>query len=114
VRAVEHAQVRSAPSPAGVPCSSHTAQTYWNLLEKVPPRELKLTKMDDEIYEHTMREFPEMAEPPHDKVTKLDEDWLKSPEGKERWHKFISSCVCFFRMFFAVGLTGTDVGTRAR
>jgi hypothetical protein len=49
--------------------------------------------MDDEIYEHTMSTFPEMAEPPHDKVLKLDEDWMKSPEGKERWRKFMNSCV---------------------
>jgi len=67
------------------------AQTYWNLLEKVSPQELRLTKLDDEIFEHTMAEFPELNEPPHDKVTKLDEEWLKSPEGKERWRKFINS-----------------------
>ncbi|ESK91194.1 duf757 domain-containing protein [Moniliophthora roreri MCA 2997] len=66
------------------------AQTYWNLLEKVPPRELKLTKLDDEIYEDTMATFPELAEPPHDKLTKLDEDWMKSPDGKERWRQFIN------------------------
>jgi len=67
------------------------AQTYWNLLEKIPPRELKLTKFDDEIFDHTMAEFPELNEEPHEKVTKLDEDWMKSPEGKERWRKFIAS-----------------------
>ncbi|KAK7052976.1 hypothetical protein VNI00_004297 [Paramarasmius palmivorus] len=66
------------------------AQTYWNLLEKVPPKELRLTKLDDEIYEDTMATFPELAEPPHDKLTKLDEDWMKSPEGKERWRQFIN------------------------
>jgi hypothetical protein len=68
-------------------------QTYWNLLEKVDPRELRLTKFDDEIYEHTMRIFPEMAEPPHAKVARLDEDWMKSAEGKERWRDFINACV---------------------
>ncbi|KAK7442052.1 hypothetical protein VKT23_016327 [Stygiomarasmius scandens] len=67
------------------------AQTYWNLLEKVPPRELKLTKLDDEIYEHTMETFPELAESSHEKLTKLDEDWMKSPEGKEKWRQFIAS-----------------------
>ncbi|KAF8624687.1 hypothetical protein AX17_007018 [Amanita inopinata Kibby_2008] len=65
------------------------AQTYWNLLEKVPPQELKLTKYDDEIYEHTMKAFPELAEPPHDKLTKLDEEWMKSVDGKKRWRDFI-------------------------
>ena len=73
------------------PPPDFVSQTYWNLLEKIPPKDLKLTKYDDEIYEHTMREFPELAEPPHDKITKLDEDWLKSADGKERWRKFIAA-----------------------
>ncbi|EEB95228.1 hypothetical protein MPER_05836, partial [Moniliophthora perniciosa FA553] len=59
-------------------------------MEKVPPKELKLTKIDDEIYEDTMATFPELAEPPHDNLTKLDEDWMKSPDGKERWRQFIN------------------------
>ncbi|TCD63655.1 hypothetical protein EIP91_005135 [Steccherinum ochraceum] len=67
------------------------AQTYWNLLEKVPPRELRLTKLDDEIFEHTMEIFPELNAEPYDKVTVLDEDWLKSPDGKDRWRNFINS-----------------------
>ncbi|KII91843.1 hypothetical protein PLICRDRAFT_38701 [Plicaturopsis crispa FD-325 SS-3] len=67
------------------------AQTYWNLLEKVPPRELRLTKLDDEIYEHAMKEFPELAEPPHTKLVKLDEEWMKSADGKNRWRVFIES-----------------------
>jgi len=65
------------------------AQTYWNLIEKVQPRELKLTKLDDEIYEHTMKSFPEFAEEPHDKLTKLDEEWMKSDDGKKKWREFI-------------------------
>ncbi|KAL0945930.1 hypothetical protein HGRIS_012211 [Hohenbuehelia grisea] len=67
------------------------AQTYWNLLEKVEPKELKLTKLDDEIFEHVMKDFPELAEAPHDKLTKIDEDWMKTPEGKERWRKFMNT-----------------------
>ncbi|KAJ7130373.1 DUF757-domain-containing protein [Mycena epipterygia] len=67
------------------------AQTYWNLLEKVPPTELKLTKIDDEIYEHTMATFPELAEDAHAKLIKLDEEAMKSPAGKERWRVFIES-----------------------
>lgn len=38
-----------------------------------------------------MSEFPELAQEPYDKLVKLDEDWMKSPEGKERWRKFIQS-----------------------
>ncbi|KDQ56583.1 hypothetical protein JAAARDRAFT_79123 [Jaapia argillacea MUCL 33604] len=67
------------------------AQTYWNLLEKVNPRDLKLTKLDEEIFDHVMKDFPELAEAPHDKITKLDEEWMKSKEGKERWRVFIAS-----------------------
>jgi len=67
------------------------AQTYWNLLEKVPPRNLRLTKLDDEIFAHTMLEFPELAENDYEKVTKLDDEWMKSTTGKERWRKFIQS-----------------------
>ncbi|CAK5278311.1 unnamed protein product [Mycena citricolor] len=67
------------------------AQTYWNLLEKVAPRDLKLTKLDDEIFEHTMKTFPELAENGHAKLIQLDEDWMKSASGKERWREFIES-----------------------
>jgi len=67
------------------------AQTYWNLLEKIPPRELKLTRYDDEIFEHTLRDFPEFATAPHASLVALDEDWMKSKEGKERWRAFINA-----------------------
>jgi len=65
------------------------AQTYWNLLEKIPPRQLKLTKLDDEIYEHTTTDFPELFENANSTLINLDEDWIKSADGKERWRKFI-------------------------
>jgi len=67
------------------------AQTYWNLLEKIPPRSLKLTRYDDEIFEHTLRDFPEFAAVPHTGLIKLDEDWMKSKEGKERWRAFVNA-----------------------
>ncbi|TEB32866.1 DUF757-domain-containing protein [Coprinellus micaceus] len=69
------------------------AQTYWNLLEKVNPQELKLTKIDDEIHEDAMTTFPEFAEPPHSKLVKLDEDWMKSNDGKKRWREFMERVV---------------------
>jgi len=71
--------------------SVEQAQTYWSLLEKVHPKDLKLTKIDDEIFEHTMKAFPELAVPPYDNLVKLDEEWMKSPDGKERWRNFIES-----------------------
>nr|GAT56359.1 predicted protein [Mycena chlorophos] len=65
------------------------AQTYWNLLEKVPPTELKLTRLDDEIYEDTINTFPELSENNYAGLIKLNEEWMKSPDGKERWRAFI-------------------------
>jgi len=67
------------------------AQTYWNLLEKIPPRQLKLTKLDDKIYEDTMSSFPELSVDGHAKLVRLDEDWLKSEDGKKRWRVFMNA-----------------------
>jgi len=47
--------------------------------------------LDDEIFEHTLKTFPELAENSHEKLTKMDEDWLKSEDGKKRWREFINS-----------------------
>jgi len=63
------------------------AQTYWNLLEKVEPKDLRLTKIDDEIYDDVMATFPELAEAPHGKLIRIDEDWMKSADGKKRWRE---------------------------
>jgi hypothetical protein len=52
---------------------------------------------DDEIFEHTLRDFPEFAAAPHTGLIKLDEDWMKSKEGKERWRVFINACVTSLR-----------------
>jgi len=71
-------------------------QTYWSLLEKVPPKKLKLRKyeseqplasyrfrshprtlrvrIDDEVFEHTMKEFPELSTDSHEKLRKIDEE----------------------------------------
>ena len=54
-------------------------------------------RYDDEIFEHTLREFPEFAAAPHTSLSKLDEDWMKSKEGKERWREFINAYVLFPR-----------------
>jgi hypothetical protein len=60
-------------------------ETYWKILEKVPGSKLRLTKIDDEIYEHLKKDFPEF-----DASATLNEDQMKSKDGKERWRKFIS------------------------
>jgi len=64
------------------------AQAYWNLLEKVPPSRLRLTKIDDEIFEDLGRTFPELVSNPS-QLEKLDEDVMKSAENKKRWREFI-------------------------
>ena len=58
--------------------------TYWSILEKMPGSKLRLTKLDDEIYEHFRRDFPE-----YDAARTLDEEKMKSKEGKEMWRNFM-------------------------
>ncbi|KFA65850.1 hypothetical protein S40285_04661 [Stachybotrys chlorohalonatus IBT 40285] len=59
-------------------------QTYWAILEKVKGSSLRLTKMDDDIYNHLKEAFPEF-----DPAATVDEDEMKSKAGKERWRKFM-------------------------
>jgi hypothetical protein len=59
--------------------------TYWKLLEAIPGSKLKLTKIDDEIYEHFKTEFPDF-----DPTATIVEDEMKSKEGKEKWRNFIT------------------------
>ncbi|KAJ1033540.1 hypothetical protein NDA13_001529 [Ustilago tritici] len=73
-----------------VRCVEH-AQTYWNLLEKIKPSTLRLTKLDDEMYEDFQATFPEFAESAGPQsVAKIDEEAMKSPAGKEKWRLFIN------------------------
>lgn len=58
--------------------------TYWAILEKVRGSGLRLTKIDDDIYEHLKRDFPEL-----DVSKTIDEDEMKSKAGKERWRNFM-------------------------
>ena len=60
--------------------------TYWSILEKVPGSKLRLTKIDDEINEHFLKEFPD-----YDLKARINEDEMKSKAGKERWRTFIAS-----------------------
>ncbi|KAG6018350.1 hypothetical protein E4U43_002950 [Claviceps pusilla] len=59
-------------------------QTYWSILEKVKGSSLRLTKMDDEIYDHLKEAFPDF-----DPAATIDEDDMKSKNGKERWRSFM-------------------------
>jgi len=58
--------------------------TYWAILEKMKGSNLRLTKMDDEIYNHFKSEFPEF-----DPKQTIDEEKMKSKEGKEKWRNFM-------------------------
>lgn len=58
--------------------------TYWSILEKVKGSTLRLTKLDDDIYEHLKKDFPEF-----DPAATIDEDEMKSKTGKERWRNFM-------------------------
>lgn len=59
-------------------------ETYWAILEKVRASTLRLTRLDDEIYEHLCKDFPEF-----DPAEPIDENKMKSPEGKKRWRAFM-------------------------
>ena len=46
---------------------------------------MRLTKIDDEILEHFQKDMPDF-----DTAEPLNEDDMKSKEGKERWRNFIT------------------------
>ncbi|KAI9894771.1 MAG: hypothetical protein M1814_002128 [Vezdaea aestivalis] len=58
--------------------------TYWSILEKMPGSKLRLTKIDDEIYEHLKKDFPEF-----DPAATIDEELMKDAQGKKRWRTFM-------------------------
>lgn len=58
--------------------------TYWSLLERIRGSKLRLTKLDDEIHNHFKSAFPEF-----DIRTTIDEDKMKSKEGKAKWRDFM-------------------------
>ncbi|GLI77412.1 hypothetical protein PoHVEF18_005702 [Penicillium ochrochloron] len=59
--------------------------TYWAILEKVKGSSLRLTKMDDEIYESFKADFPDF-----DPTATVNEDEMKSKAGKEKWRNWIN------------------------
>lgn len=58
--------------------------TYWSILERMKGSDLRLTRLDDEIYEHLLQTFPDF-----DPAKPIDEDAMKSKEGKEKWRPFM-------------------------
>lgn len=65
------------------------AETYWNLIAKIPASSLNLTKIDDEIHHHLLESFPEFRNP--EKVISVDEDEMKSNQNKPRWREFMEA-----------------------
>lgn len=61
--------------------------------------------MDDEIFEHTITTFPEFNAEGHEKLLKLDEDWLKSEEGKKKWRDFMNQLVHLVICYLAQTVT---------
>ena len=59
--------------------------TYWSILEKMRGSKLRLTRMDDEILQHLHESFPDF-----DPAETIDEDKMKSKDGKERWRNFVN------------------------
>ncbi|RPA92582.1 DUF757-domain-containing protein [Choiromyces venosus 120613-1] len=60
------------------------AQTYWSILERRAGTDLRLTRMDQEIYDHLLQAFPDF-----DPKKPLVEDEMKSESGKEKWRNFL-------------------------
>lgn len=63
----------------------HHMTVYWGILSKIPGSKLRLTNRDDEIHEHFTRAFPDF-----DPAAPIDEDKMKSKEGKAQWREFVN------------------------
>jgi hypothetical protein len=61
----------------------HNMSVYWNILSSMPGSKLRLTRIDDDIYNHLKKDFPDF-----DPASEINEDEMKSAKGKERWRKF--------------------------
>ena len=110
MRAVEHAQVcwhyhalpprvsRLTSLSIGVLEPAGEGTTERASLNKVfthsfslAARHLSLHRVDDEIFEHLGTAFPELMVEPYDKIAKIDEEAMKSKDGKKRWREFIET-----------------------
>ncbi|XP_039281981.1 protein PBDC1 [Nilaparvata lugens] len=58
------------------------AEVYFNILCSVDPKILRLTPHDDSIYKTFREHFPEL------KIENIDENEMKSKEGKDKWRPF--------------------------
>ena len=84
-----------------LPTAVQHMSTYWAILEKVKGSSLKLTKMDDDIYEHLKKDLPDF-----DPAVTINEDEMKSKQGKEKWRNFM--------MFYDKKIDDYNFGTMMR
>ncbi|KAF0449733.1 DUF757-domain-containing protein [Gigaspora margarita] len=61
----------------------HHAETYFKLISSVDGKSLRLTSIDDEIYEDFMKTFPDFS------IVDVDENGMKTPEAKNIWREWI-------------------------
>lgn len=66
------------------------ADAYWNLLRARRASDLRLTPLEDEIYDHLVATFPEYLADPS-LVAHLSEAALKAPASKARWRPFLNA-----------------------
>ncbi|GAA5799940.1 putative polysaccharide biosynthesis protein [Helicostylum pulchrum] len=62
----------------------HHAETYFKLISAIDPKQLRLTKIDDEILQDFEETFPEIN------VEHLDDNDFKTAAAKEKWRLFIN------------------------
>ncbi|RHZ46293.1 hypothetical protein Glove_627g24 [Diversispora epigaea] len=63
--------------------ATHHADIYFKLITSIDGKTLHLTPIDDEIYEDFKKSFPDFA------VDVINEDVMKSDEGKISWREWI-------------------------
>ncbi|RIB17650.1 hypothetical protein C2G38_1968392 [Gigaspora rosea] len=61
----------------------HHAETYFKLISSVDGKSLRLTSIDDEIYEDFKKTFPDFS------IVDVDENGMKTPEAKNIWREWI-------------------------
>ena len=66
------------------------ASAYEKLLEAIPSTTVRLTKHDNEILSTFQAAFPEFHADDAKRLKVVNEDEVKSEDGKKRWRKWIS------------------------
>lgn len=61
------------------------AEVYFNLLSAIDPKLLRLSKIDDQLYQTFREQFRQLE------IGTLKEDDIKSPKAKEEWRNFCES-----------------------